>query len=144
MSASAALSPPMPAPTIWMRIHSPASSPAKAGDPVNTDACDLPRGRSLLDTPLSRGMTKVRPHVPTDDPPRARRLFGDRRPPAAQAAGRSARRVLDHRQSGSGGHWQADGAPGAPRPDRVAAAARRAELELARIRHARRGVAAPV
>ena len=49
---------------------------------------------------------------------RARRLFGDRRPAAAEAARRRADRVLDHRQSGSVGHRQADGAPGAARADR--------------------------
>src|SRR6187397_983045 len=77
----------------------------------------------------------------SDAAARARRLFGHRRPAAAETAWRRADRVLDHRQSGSVGHRQTDGAPGAPRADRPADAARRAELELARIRHARRGVA---
>ena len=78
---------------------------------------------------------------PTHTPPRARRLFRDRRPAAAEAAGRRAARVLDHREPGSVGHRQADGAAGTARADGAADAARRAELELARIRHARRRVA---
>src|ERR1043166_4990547 len=104
-------------------MASPASSPAKAGDPVITDGCDLPRYRSLLGPPLSRGMTnrENEPHVEPHDPARARRLLGDRRPAAAQASGRRAHRVLDHRQSRSMGHRQADGAAGpaatAPAPD---------------------------
>ena len=61
--------------------------------------------------------------------------------PPLKLPGGARHRVLDHRQSGSVGHRQADGAPGAARADRAADAARRAELELARIRHARRGVA---
>ena len=69
---------------------------------------------------------------------RTLRLFGDRRPAAAEAAGRRAARVLDHRQLRGLGYRAADGAAGAAGADRRAAAARRAELELARIRHAGR------
>ena len=49
---------------------------------------------------------------------RTLRLFGDRRPAAAQAAGRRAARVLDHRQLRGLGHRQADGAAGAAGADR--------------------------
>src|SRR6266568_6691879 len=75
------------------------------------------------------------------DPARALRLFGDRRPAAAQAPGRGAARVLDHRQLRGLGYFSADGPPGAAGADRGAAAPRRAELELARIRHAGRRLA---
>src|ERR1700730_15864967 len=37
--------------------HPQLSSPAKAGDPVFQSTCDKLRGRGVLDTPLSRGMT---------------------------------------------------------------------------------------
>ena len=77
-------------------------------------------------------------HAP-DAAARALRLLGDRRPSAAEAAGRRAAGVLDHRQLRGLGHRARDAAPGAAgaRHHR-AAPARRAELELARIRHAGR------
>ena len=99
----------------------------------------------------SRALGKGGRHEETHDPQESRgqvdaaartgRLFSHRRPAAAQAARRSASRILDHRQSRSLGHRQADGAPGAGPAHRPDAAARRAELELARIRHAGRRVA---
>src|ERR1043165_105218 len=86
-------------------------------------------------------MTEEKPNVPTHTPPRARRLFGDRRPPAAEAARRRAADLLEQREPRGMGYRQADGAAWASRADRATDAARRAELELARIRHARRRVA---
>ena len=71
-----------------------------------------------------------------DDPARTRRLFGDRRPAAAEAAGRRAHRVLDHRQLRGLGHRQADGAATAAGADRRAADAGCGALGLPRIRHA--------
>ena len=61
--------------------------------------------------------------------------------PPLKLPGGARHRILDHRQSRSLGHRQADGAPGAGAAHRPDAAARRAELELARIRHAGRRVA---
>src|SRR3954454_18274786 len=75
------------------------------------------------------------------DPARAHALFGDCRPPAAQLAGWREARRLDHRQSRILGYLAADGAAGIAGADRTGALARRAELVLARIRHAGRGVA---
>ena len=134
-------SPPMPAPTIRMRnVSSPASSPASGiidrAPPMTSAALWLwiPRSRCV---PPRNDRRCRNAHTPA----RARRLFGDRRPAAAEAARRRAHRVLDHREPRSVGHRQADGAAGAAGADRAADAARRAELELARIRHARRRVA---
>src|SRR5580704_15219699 len=64
------------------------------------------------------------------------RLFGNCGPAATQAAWRSTHRVLDHRQSRSMGHRQADGTPGTGPANRPDAPTRRAQLELARIRYA--------
>ena len=75
-----------------------------------------------------------------DDPARALRLFGDRRSPAAQAAGRGRIVFWTIVNLRGLGHLAADGAPGDSGADRAGAAAGRAELELARIRHARRRV----
>src|SRR5215471_2518389 len=46
-----------------------SSSPAKAGDPVNTVLSDKTKGRCLLGAPISRGTTKhnnILSHLPFD------------------------------------------------------------------------------
>src|SRR5437762_10530226 len=86
--------------------------------------------------PTERG-AHGKPH----DPARALRLFGDRRSPAAQAAGRGTRRVVEHRQLRSVGYFPPDGPAGVTGADRPTAAAGRAELVVARIRHAGRRMA---
>src|SRR5436190_1879201 len=64
-------------------------------------------------------------------------LFRDRRPSGAQAAGRCARRGLDHRQRRRVVHRAQHAAHGSSSALWTAAAARPAELGVARVRHAR-------
>ncbi len=106
---------------------------------VHLDPC---RGRLAgRDRPPRRRDARPARIGSRDDPARPRAVFGDRRSPSAASAGRRPHRRLDHRQSRSLGHLAADGAAGPAGADRAGAAARRAELGLARIRHAGRRLA---
>src|SRR5262249_59870996 len=71
-------------------------------------------------------------------PARASRLFADRRPQATAAAGRLASDRVASAVAGRMGHGAADGAHGDLAAAGPADAARPSELDLARIRHARR------
>src|SRR5918995_2262436 len=96
--------------------------------------------RACLLSPWRGRRAHITPGERADDHPdasaRTVRILRHCRSSAAELAGRRARGLLDHCQLRSVGHRPPDGAPGAARADRRAAAARRAELELARIRHA--------
>src|SRR5215470_19671772 len=90
---------------------------------------------------MAAQLTEPVPDDITHAAARALRLFGDRRPPAAETPRRCTARVLDHRQLRGLGYRPADAASGAAGADRRAVAPRRAALELARIRHAGWGLA---
>ena len=62
-------------------------------------------------------------------------ILGHRGPPQANPPRRCSRDRLDHRQLGGLGHLAANGPPSYPCSHRSSALARRAELELARVRH---------
>src|SRR5438067_4984322 len=130
---------------VWLRL--PGGSVAKptacASAPLETKAaprasrflkCMNPsskRGRES--TVLYCGDAAEGPHC----------LFRDRRPAAAQAAGRCARRSLDHRQRRRVVHRAQHAAHGAAASLWTSTAARPAELGVARVRHAGRILALP-
>src|SRR5262249_34002089 len=117
----------------------------EADDPSNHRGLRFATRPAFTTRPACSGNDKraaeVSPYAKSHTSARARCLLGDRGPAAARASGRRATGLLDHRESRSVGYRQADGASGAARADRAADVAGRAELELARIRHACRGVA---
>ena len=102
---------------------------------VHLDPC---RGRSARrDRPPRRSDARAK----RNDPARPHRVFRDRRSPPTAPARRRPPRRLDDRQSRGLGHFSADGAAGLAGTDRPGAAARRAELGMARIWHAGRRLA---
>ena len=113
--------------------------PARFAEDISGILCYDPRYQAPHDRPqfTQEAFRHDRPH----DPARARRLFRHRRPARAEIARRRA-----HRRSGPSSISKC-GISRAPwrgrccRADRVSPAARRTQLELARIRHARRRLA---